>query len=314
MNHLSRILKSHYNIDSAAIVPQQGGWAALAYKVTDSSQHYFLKVYEKDRSSTSKWTALIDHYVPIIVWLGNNSGLQGKLPQPLPTISGAYKCEDDDGIYLLYRYIDGQTIGNQQLNMTQVRQLAGIIAELHGYGANLPLNTAAIREDFEVSFLQPLSRALDEDNADIPQALQEMIRPWLKQLRKLTATVDTLAAQLKHAKLNISLCHTDIHNWNLMQSGQQLMLIDWEGLKLAPVEADMMSLVDKPYYDDFIGVYQSIRPEFAIHSEALQFYRARRKLEDIWEFMEQLLYDKQDDQARMKTLNSLRSELQSISF
>jgi thiamine kinase-like enzyme len=39
----------------------------------------------------------------------------------------------------------------------------------------------------------------------------------------------------------MQLCHTDAHGWNLMQN-QNLMLIDWEGLKLAPVEADLRAL------------------------------------------------------------------------
>lgn len=42
------------------IKKQQGGWAALTYEVSDGTKKYFLKVYEKNRASTRKWTSLIE--------------------------------------------------------------------------------------------------------------------------------------------------------------------------------------------------------------------------------------------------------------
>lgn len=66
-----------------------------------------------------------------------------------------------------------------------------------------------------------------------------------------------------------------------MQSENQLILIDWEGLRLAPIEVDLMFLVDEPYYDEFLNTYQKTHENFAINPDALQFYQVRRKLEDI---------------------------------
>lgn len=94
--------------------------------------------------------------------------------------------------------------------------------------------------------------------------------------------------------------------------GQQLKLIDWEGLKLAPVEADMMSFVDEPYFSEFMRIYANTHSQYEVNIEALTFYQGRRKLEDVWEFMEQLLYDEQNDEERTSTLNSLRKELEGI--
>lgn len=90
------------------------------------------------------------------------------------------------------------------------------------------------------------------------------------------------------------------------------MLIDWEGLKLAPVEADMMFFVDKPYFNEFLGIYQNTHKKYEMNPYALEFYQSKRKLEDIWEFMEQLLYDEQDERERVATMNYLREELNGI--
>ncbi|WP_342774586.1 hypothetical protein [Paenibacillus piri] len=81
---------------------------------------------------------------------------------------------------------------------------------------------------------------------------------------------------------------------------------------MAPVEADLMFLTDKPYYHDFLTVYQKKHPHFVINPDALQFYQGRRKLEDIWEFIEQILNDKQVGDARTTTLKSLRKVLKEI--
>ena len=83
-------------------------------------------------------------------------------------------------------------------------------------------------------------------------------------------------------------------------------------LKLSPPEADMMFLVDKPYYNEFLSVYQKIHKKFEINPQALKFYQVRRKLEDIWEFLEQLLYDEQDVKERIVTINHLREELKGL--
>ncbi|GAY78238.1 aminoglycoside phosphotransferase family protein [Niallia sp. Sow4_A1] len=312
MDQVKSILKDYYNIDITDVLSQQGGWASLAYKVSNKNKSYFLKVYEKSRSSTPKLTALIDQYVPIMVWLKNSSDLQGKIPVPLITSSGEYKCEDEYGVYLLYDFIEGETIGDQDLTGNQVDQLSKILTELHSYGDDIPIRTDAIKEDFEVPFLQMLRQILQKGRNDFPSDVWELIHSYIPQLNKLIYTVEEYSQNLKNPILKMALCHTDLHNWNLMQSGNQLLLIDWEGLKLAPVEADLMFLVDKPYFDEFLSIYRKTHPNFSINRDAMTFYQGKRRLEDIWEFIEQLLFDEQNDEERLVTMNYLREELRFV--
>ena len=269
---------------------------------------YFLKVYEKSRASTPKWTALIDDYVPVLLWLEEHSRLKGKIPVPILTQDGRYQCEDDEGIYLLYEYIVGDTIADTKLTKDQVRQLAEMIAELHRYGEEVPLVTSAMKESFTVPFLERLRSTLDRE---LPYDLGKVLLHHIDSMKKLMLKIEELSEALKNRDLRMALCHTDVHGWNLMSTGQ-LKLIDWEGLKLAPVEADMMSFVDEPYFSEFMRIYANTHSHYEVNIEALTFYQGRRKLEDVWEFMEQLLYDEQNDEERTSTLNSLRKELEGI--
>lgn len=309
MDQLQGILKKYYGLDHTVVVPQKGGWAALAYKVQMDGQAYFLKVYEKSRASTPKWTALIDDYVPVLLWLEEHSRLKGKIPVPILTQDGCYQCEDDEGIYLLYEYIVGDTIADTKLTKDQVRQLAEMIGELHRYGEDFPLVTGAMTENYTVPFLDQLRSTLD---GELPYDLGKVLLHHIDSLKKLMLKVEELSKALKNRDLRMALCHTDVHGWNLMFTGEHLKLIDWEGLKLAPVEAEMMSFVDEPYFSEFMRIYANTHSQYEVNIEALTFYQGRRKLEDVWEFMEQLLYDEQNDEERTSTLNSLRKELEEI--
>lgn len=309
MDRLQNMLKDYYGLEHSEITPQQGGWAALAFRVRDAKHTYFLKVYEKSRASTPKWTALIDDYVPVLLWFEEHSRLKGKIPVPVLTQDGCYQCEDDEGIYLLYEYIVGDTIADTKLTKDQVRQLAEMIAELHRYGEEVPLVTSAMKESITVPFLEQLRSTLD---GELPYDLGKVLLHHIDSLKKLMLKVEELSEALKNRDLRMALCHTDVHGWNLMSTGQQLKLIDWEGLKLAPVEADMMSFVDEPYFSEFMRIYANTHSQYEVNVEALTFYQGRRKLVDVWEFMEQLLYDTQADADRKATLNHLKKELEGI--
>ncbi len=314
MIRLINILERQYGINCIDITAQEGGWSALAYKVSDGVKEYFLKVYEKSRVSTPKLTALIDTYVPITLWLNENTNMKGKLPVPLLTQDGKHKWEDDNGVYLLYEYIDGITIGSSELKENQVQSVAKIISTLHSYGDEIAVNTKDIKEDFSLPFLNQLKEILHKGFVSSPMDLTGLLGVYIKPLEQYIDRAERLATDIRRSNPKMVLCHTDIHNWNLMQSDEQIILIDWEGLKLAPAEADLMFFVDKPYYDAFINTYQRFHKDFAINMDTLLFYCIRRKLEDIFEFTEQLLYDKQDEQERNETIKLLMSELNDLVF
>ncbi|KKO51753.1 phosphotransferase family protein [Paenibacillus sp. DMB20] len=162
-------------------------------------------------------------------------------------------------------------------------------------------------------FIQQLRDVLEKDFNGLPADIKEMITPHILQIEELADTVERFSMKLKNGHTCMALCHTDIHNWNLMQSGPQLMLIDWEGLKLAPVEADLMFLVDHPHFEDFMHTYRKAHKDYELNPEVLHFYQGRRKLEDIWEFVEQLLFDEQNDQERAETVGNLSKELKELS-
>jgi thiamine kinase-like enzyme len=116
------------------------------------------------------------------------------------------------------------------------------------------VNTAQIKENFELPSLHSLKQVLDGQLYAVPPDINDVLYPFIEPLNILVTAVEGFSQRLKHHSLRYILCHTDLHNWNLMQSGDDLVLIDWEGIRLAPVEADMMFVVDRimMYFGTFI--------------------------------------------------------------
>src|SRR5690606_12556711 len=121
-----------YLIETNLISKQRGGWAYLDYKMESGNvKFYFLKVYEKSRKSTSYLTKHIDIYLSIVDWFENQTPLNGKIIRLVKTQFGNLKCEDENYLYILFDYIDGETVGEQNLTEEQVIQLGEIVSQLH---------------------------------------------------------------------------------------------------------------------------------------------------------------------------------------
>ncbi|WP_335582735.1 phosphotransferase enzyme family protein [Paenibacillus ihbetae] len=245
-------------------------------------------------------------YIPILAWLSEQEAFRGKVPVPVRTLDGQYRCEDQSGIYLLFEYIEGETVGEKALTGAQVRQLSEIVSELHLLGEDIPYSTPGIRESFEIPFLRQLEDRLQDG---LPNDMEAAIAPARSHLFDGIRRARTLAERLSGRNLRMALCHMDLHPWNLMMNGDKLVLLDWEGMKLAPVESDLMFMTNTPYFERFMRIYRTRHNGYQMNEDALRFYQFRRRLEDIWEFMEQLLYDEQAEEERRDTLGSLRKEL-----
>jgi thiamine kinase-like enzyme len=310
-NRISEMLNRRYNIPDASLSETRAGWSALAYKVTSGDKNYFLKVYDKHRYTSQSWIKGIDDYMPVLLWLEKNTGLHGRIPSTVLTADGNYKCEDEDYIYLLFDFIEGVTLCTKTLDKTQIRELAGIIAELHNNGDKAPVPLKNLYETFDVSFCGNFLNDLRSDKTKRSADLYKVLSPYNEIIFNKIQELKELAENLRTCKPQFVLCHTDIHGWNVMQA-ESLKLIDWEGLKQAPPEADLFSFSKDFFFDyawdDFMSAYGKFRSDYRENPIAMRFYRLRRRLEDAAAFTEGLLYDNLNEKDREQSLKLLEHE------
>ncbi|MGI5838846.1 MAG: phosphotransferase enzyme family protein [bacterium] len=302
--------EKYYRITPLKIVPQPGGWSALAFRLETFDGMYFLKAYSKEKSSTARLTAPAQFYLPVAKWLHDHTSLQGRIVNPVVTVDGKYICEDDAYYYMLFDYIEGVTVGDNRLSADQMADLGEVVGRLHSATPNVPLPAGGLSEDYTLPFCG-LDAYLELELSDAPEDIRVVIEPNIDSILKMSGRVKQLTDSTKAEAHRFVLCHTDIHGWNLMVS-DRLILVDWENLKLAPPEHDLYMLLPRPYVQDFMGAYRRYMPEYCVSERLLEFYTIRRELEDIWEWIKQLRYDHPDEATRGSALHWLRVNVDSI--
>ncbi|OCA87838.1 hypothetical protein A8F94_08330 [Bacillus sp. FJAT-27225] len=310
---ISTILKDNYGIDATSIEQRPGGWSALAFLVEDKSNKYFLKVYNKNKPSSSQWIDAIDRYTPLVNWLHHHTDLQNHLSKPIFTKSQRNQCEDEQYVYLLSEYIEGTTIGEKQLSPNQVKELAKILGLLHKNTSTIPheLKKQQVKERFDIEFCEDLFSFIHHDLANTNDILLEIVEPYTEILVEKINRLGYLANALKSKSHMFVLSHSDAHNWNLMQ-GQNLMLLDWECVKLAPQEQDLILIITEPYAEQFLTEYRNYMSYENPDMDAFEFYFLKRNLEDIWEWIKDLRFEGSLKSEEV-TLEHLKSSLDTCS-
>lgn len=290
MKDIKAVLETYYGLKNADIAAAKGGWSALAYSVKAGSGSYFLKVYDKSRVSLQKYIRQIDVYTPLLILLNDDLRLKGRIPEPILTLCGGYKHEAERYIYVLYGMINGETIGDDRLNNAEAAELAETVSYIHSLTAELKPHFPFGTDDFDISFSYPFSSGVipDELITDETEAVMENCSETLKESALL---LKDLSETVRNTVVEYVLCHTDLHNYNLMRVKDKLVILDWEGIKLAPAEADFIFVRNEPYFEDFLVSYTKIRKRFELGSQAMRFYMLRRRFEDMAEWREQALFE-----------------------
>jgi len=305
MDKFKQVLKTQFGIVGTDITEVYGGFddKNAHYKVIAGSKAFFMKVYDKSKVQTSQWTENIDTYIPILVWLNENTDLHGRIIRPYKTVQDESCFKDDENIFLLFDYVEGDTPG-KTMTHSQLLEAAEILASLHNVGNDIPFDMNRIKEDFSVPFCFSLEKFIAKKYPSSPTYIKEILQPYLEQLMVKNEKVKSLSEKFKTMSFDMTLCHMDAHGYNLIQ-GDRLVLVDWEMAKYAPPELDLCVFTKPEYWDTFIGHYSNLRPDFVLDNDLLMFYVHRRNIEDIWEFLNTILNNKQTNEQRQLELDLL---------
>ena len=305
MDKYKQILKEQFGVVSNEIIEVYGGNddKNTHYKVTANFNSLFLKIYDKSKVQTSQWIENIDTYIPILVWLNENTDLKGRISHPYKTLQGGFRYEDDENVFLLFDYVDGVTVGKEMTN-SQLLEAAEILACLHNAGNKIPVDMTKIKEDFSVPFCFSLDKFITKKYSTAPDYIKDILQPFIKELMAKNDLVKSLSEKLKKVSYDMTLCHMDAHGYNLIQSNR-LILVDWEMAKYAPPELDLILFTKPEYWNIFVEHYKNLRPNTILNDDLLEFYVHRRNIEDIWEYINTIMYNKQTNEQRQLELNLL---------
>jgi len=276
-----RMLDTHFNTQVAALVflPIGDDSDSWVYRVeVAGGPTYFLKV--RTDMGQAPGTA-VPHYL-------HRHGVPHVLP-PLLTNTGEPFIHVNRFALTLYPMIKGSTGADVGLSPDHWRELGAVMRQIHA----LPL-TEALTQIARPELFRPSRRELVGDlearmtASTRDQVGQELTTFWQARrdiIHSLIEHADVMGRQLERLPFPRVLCHADMHAWNLLvDSKNQLWIVDWDEAILAPKERDLMFVVG--------GIGASLRPgdtewffqgygEATIDQHLLSYYRYAWAVQDI---------------------------------
>lgn len=286
---MKSFIEKNYDLDIDSLIPGPKGWTSFGYRVDTHGNTYYLKVYDKTRSSTLRVIHRLKVNMAILLDLRQDPVLGGKMNKCIASHNGQYIIEDEESYYMLFDWIEGYDLFKDDLTPIEVSDLTTFVSGLH----NFPMDQSLSRRDIslEIEFLDALEEFLDEDIFDSREEVQTIIKPLIPKLKIGVSRLREMVPSLSEKDYRQVLCHGDAHGGNLMRTGNGLMVIDWEALSIRPIEADLYVFRYEPFYKNFIKGYRDLNQGLVIDEELLDFYQLRRVLIDLWEHIELIHYD-----------------------
>lgn len=306
-------LKNKYAIDVEDIefLPLGADFNTLVYRITSTDQNdYFLKLRQNEFSESS---------IRIPKYLAEN-GIE-QIISPLITKFGDLWTQLEimtNYTVILYPFIKGNNAVNVTLSETQWLEFGSTIKRIHTaiipseITGNIPKETFTSKW-FEIleTFLNFAKREVFDDPISLKTS--KLLISKETEISGLIHQSKELADTLKKQSHKYVLCHGDIHGWNLLVSSKnELYVIDWDTLILAPKERDLMFIgagIWKSGYfaaEELALFYQGYGQD-DINRDALSYYRSERIIQDIGEFCENIFLSHKDNKDRFQSYEYLQS-------
>ncbi len=308
---MKSFIEKTYNIQVDCVMPGPRGWTSIGYKVDTHSCSYYLKVYDKARSSTQRVVNRHKVNMPILQQLRQHPILGKKMNKWIAATNGQYIIEDKGAYYMLFEWIQGNDLFKDDLTKSEVGDLTGFVSALH----NFPLDQSLMRREIslDIEFLDALEAFLESGIVNSREEVQTIIKPLISRLRSGVSRLREMAPSLLGKDYQQVLCHGDAHGGNLMRTRKGLMVIDWEDLSIRPIEGDLYVFRYEPFFKDFIKRYRDLNPCFDIDEELMNFYQLRRVLIDLWEHIELIHYDSVGEALIHQNIDWLKNVTRNLS-
>ena len=111
-----------------------------------------------------------------------------------------------------------------------------------------------------------------------------------------------LARLCKQEPYKLVITHGDIATNVLVKSPNDIYIIDWDELRIAPAERDLWMIDEHP---EFIQGYKSVRPGFIINRNMRGFCILQYYFERMMHYFSEILNDSINSNARLELVQKL---------
>lgn len=234
------------------------------------------------------------------------------LVPPRRTLQGDLRSDFQGQALFLTNYIPGGNLaGNQPYSPELLISLGRLTARLHRITTDLDFDIPT-SEQFNIPFETDFCLSLEELDLISPtfrmgqQKLRDLLLPQRKMLLCLLDRLKELGAAAKALQPPFVLVHTDLTPANILRTpGGELLIVDWEGARLAPAEQDLALLTGEGF-PVLLAEYLREAGRPRLHPQLFAFYFYRRTLEDMTDFLVQILHENTSDEQDRHDLKWLQ--------
>ena len=230
---------------------------------------------------------------------------------PLPTRDGSLSAGLDGGHLIAYPYVDGAAGGETGMTVGHWRALGSALRRIHDLAPPEELAATMLTEDFTPVDL-PGVRAIDDRLHEGPRhpAVDALAALWLERrddVDRVVRRIGELAAIAVTRSDERTICHADIHPWNVVvRDDGGISIVDWDDAKLAPRERDLMMLgifADPTGRTAFRAAYGAFDDDPVL----IAYYQYERVVQDMAADADDVLRDDATDDARREGLRAVRT-------
>ncbi len=225
---------------------------------------------------------------------------------------------------ILYPFVDGRNGFEVDLSDRHRVELGMVLRALHTAVVPASLTNGVQRETFSPRWRETVKSFLTRlEHETFAETTAAELAAFLKIKRAETLALvnraERLAQTLQAQTPEFTLCHADIHGWNLLiDANGALYIIDWDTLIFAPKERDLMFVgcglggnghtlpeEERLFYQGYNSTpgYRQTR----VNHTALAYYRYERIIEDIVVICEQIFLLDEGGADRQQSLGFLKS-------
>ncbi len=223
------------------------------------------------------------------------SGVRG-VPEPVRTLTGEPHTHRGGRRLSLTRWVEGARAAETGLATEQWNRYGALLARVHSTEPSATLvetlpNLNPINARMP-ALVDKLTNRLTTQPQDAVEA--ELAEVWHEHDETIRSLLK-LAAELERPAGTPVICHADPHLGNVLYTADQLYLIDWDDVVLAPREQDLMFMLGgmgtlgpttPEQLDAFFTGYGQ---DTALDQHAITYYRNARALEDVALWAEQTI-------------------------
>ena len=284
---LAEVLRSEYDFDLRELQFWPHGEASYSFICSNAHRQVFLKLYDPGLPAQESGTHRFHRVLPLVRAL---AGLGLRVNIPIETSRGDFSSRIDGYMLVAFEYIDGSTLGEKPWTSVIYSGLGDSIGRLHRQTAAwqhlLPSSQGiAIPSQSEID---ELVQQIETGSCSPRRARAKLARELLPRRRELYAhhqRLSELSAVVQSSQDGWVLCHSDLTGGNLIRSGNDVTIIDWDGVCLAPREFDLAFFSDEPFEDKY-GPFLRAYAEHEIpdlSADAFIFRMYQRNIEDFVE-------------------------------